>query len=218
MERAIAGTLMAVALSGLPAAPAAAESAWKPTLLPREREVAAALAAGPPSVAEGAGVYVLGQTGFVLARPSRNGFHCLVARDWPGAFEPQCFDAEGSQTLLQAALLGAELRMRGEPRAAIDRALGDAYASGRLKAPRRPGINYMLSPKNRVPVDDEGTIRPYRAHVMIYVPYLTNADFGVDPAKQPPVFVVNEGRPGAYLIVPVPDDGGHAHATGPSDE
>jgi hypothetical protein len=192
-------------LAGLQAA--AAPGAWKPELLPRDREVAAALAAGPPAVAEGAGVYVLTGTGYVLDRPSRNGFHCLVGRDQPGTFEPQCFDAEGSGTLLQAVLLAAERRMLGDDAAAVARAVADGYASGRLRAPRRAGVNYMLARENRVPVDDRGTVRPYRPHVMIYVPYLRNADFGAGPGS--PVFVINEGQPGAYLIIPVPDPVAH---------
>jgi hypothetical protein len=203
--------LVVAALTACPIAAGAGEAAWKPELLPPEREMAAALTAGPPAVAEGAGIYLLGESGFRLARPSHNGFHCLVERSWPGAFEPQCFDAEGSETLLQARLLAAELRMKGEPRQAIERALGDAYASGRLRPPRRAGINYMLSPENRVPVDDEGTIRPYRPHVMIYAPFLTNADFGVDPAGRSPGFVIHEGTPGAYLIVPVPGEEARPH-------
>jgi hypothetical protein len=180
---------------------------WNPELLPPAREIAAALSAGPPSIAEGAGIYLLTENGYVLHRASRNGFHCLVGRDMPGAFEPQCFDAEGSDTLLKAVLLSTERRMRGDDAPAAARAVADAYASGRLRAPRRAGINYMLSRENRVPVDEKGTIRPYRPHVMIYAPYLTNADFGASMDGGSPVFVINEGKPGAYLIVPVPAPG-----------
>jgi hypothetical protein len=66
-------------------------------------------------------------------------------------------------------------------------------------------------------VDDKGTVRPYRPHVMIYAPHLTNADFGAGLDGRSPVFVINEGEPGAYLIVPVPlpSDGAH-HPSGDS--
>jgi hypothetical protein len=194
---------------------AAADTAgWRPELLPREREIAAALAAAPASLREGAGVYLLGAQGFVLDRPSRNGFHCLVARDLPTAFEPQCFDAEGSETLLVATLLEAELRMAGRSAAEVKRAVGEAWTEGRLRAPRRPGINYMLSRENRVPVDDAGTVRPYGPHLMFYAPYLRNSDFGVAAPGKDPIFLINEGLPGAYVIVPVVLDEeteNHAH-------
>ena len=196
---------------------ARAQGPWKPALLPRDREVAAALSACPALIAEGAGVYLLSGTGFVLDRTSRNGFHSLVGRDLPDGFEPQCFDAEGSETLLKVMLLEASLRMKGETPATISRAVADAYASGQLRAPRRPGINYMLSRENRVPVDDKGTVRPYRPHVMIYAPYLTNADFGGSPDGRSPVFMINEGSPGAYLIVPVPEESAHEHTVKPID-
>jgi len=195
------------------AAPLAAE-AWKPALLPRDAEIRAALAAGPSAIADAAGVYVLTAHGFELARPSTNGFHCLVERSFPTAFEPQCFDAEGSKTLLQALLLTAELRMSGAGADEIARAVAEGYAAGRLRAPSRPGINYMLSPDNRVPIDETGeTIVPFRPHVMFYVPYLTDADLGSDGGSGSPVFVVNPGAPGAYAIVPVPSElaGREAH-------
>ena len=76
-------------------------AAWKPELIEREREIAEALAAGPTTIRGQAGIYVLTSAGFELVRDSGNGFHCLVERSQPGAFEPQCFDAEGSSTLLQ---------------------------------------------------------------------------------------------------------------------
>ena len=46
---------------------------------------------------------------------------------------------------------------------------------------------------------------------MFYAPYLTNADLGAEPMGSAPVFVVNEGQPNAYVIVPVSleEQGGH---------
>ncbi len=180
-------------------APAFGAASWKPDLMPRQEEIVAALAAGPPTIADGAGVYVLTARGYELARASANGFHCLVGRDAPGTFEPQCFDAEGSATTLQAALLEAELRMGGKDDAEIEAAVAAAYAAGTLRAPRRPGINYMLSPANIVPIDDRGTVQPVGPHVMFYAPYLTDADLG--GGGDSPVFVINPGTPGAYAIV-----------------
>ena len=39
---------------------------------------------------------------------------------------------------------------------------------------------------------------------MFYVPYLTNTDLGSDGSPGSPLFVIHEGAPGAYAIVPVP--------------
>jgi hypothetical protein len=190
---------------------------WKPELLPREREVEAALAAGPKAIAAGAGVYALEERGFVRVRASANGFHCLVQRSSPGAFEPQCLDDEGARSILPAILLEAELRMSGASDAEVEAGLAAAWVDGRLRAPARPGINYMLSTENRVPADESGTrIIPYRPHVMFYAPYLTNRDLGAEPMGDSPVFVIAEGTPRAYVVVPVPAEtiAPHAH---PSD-
>lgn len=191
---------LALTAAGLP--PAAATG--RPEPMPRDEEIAAALEAGPASIAGRAGVYVLEAGGYVRVRDSGNGYNCLVTRSAAGAFEPQCFDAEGSASILREILMAAELRARGKSPAEVDREVAGAYADGRLRAPSRPGINYMLSPRNRVPVDDQGTVRPYRPHVMFYVPYLTNEDLGAGPGS--PVFVISEGTPRAYAVVPVPPE------------
>ena len=178
-------------------------ASWKPELMDKKQEIAEALAAGPETVRGNAGVYVLTTAGFELVRESGNGFHCLVERSQPGAFEPQCFDAEGSTTLLQQVLLRGKLRMEGGSPEEIAATLGEAWAAGRLRAPERPGINYMLSERNRVPVGPDRVI-PYRPHVMFYAPDLTNEDVGGDLQGKSPVCVIKEGQPSAYVIVPVP--------------
>lgn len=211
---AVRAALPALALSLLVSgvAPADERGAFRPALLPPDEERAAALSAGPKAIAAGAGIWLLGEGGFTLDRPSTNGFHCLVQRSHATAFEPQCFDEEGAKTLMQATLLEAELRMGGRSQAEIDAGVAAAWASGRLRAPSRPGINYMLSGQNRVPADETGSrIVPYRPHVMFYVPYLTNRDLGGDPNGDSPLFVISEGTPHAYAIVPVPAETVAAH-------
>lgn len=184
-------------------AAAAAADEWRPQPLPRDAEIAAALEACPPVLRQSAGVWVLTSGGYELARPSGNGFHAVVERSQPDAFEPQCLDAEGSRTTLREILLTGDLRMGGRPPAEIERELARAWEDGRLRAPRRPGIDYMLSTRNRVPVAPDRVIS-YGPHVMFYAPYLSNEDVGGDPTGDgSPVFVVNEGRPSAYVIVPV---------------
>jgi hypothetical protein len=203
------------ALAGLTPAPSRAQ--WKPEPLERALEIEAALEACPPVLRDGAGVYALTPTGYELARPSGNGFHAIVERSQPGAFEPECLDAEGSATTLEGILLRGRLQMEGASREEIAEKLGRAWNGGRLKAPRRPGVNYMLSRRNRVPVSADQVIS-YGPHVMFYVPYLTNADIGGDDSGTgSPIFVVNGGGPSAYAIVPValpsgdddPGPGGH---------
>ena len=190
-----------VVLAGWIAASASAE--WKPELMDRAVEIEEALAAGPASIREEAGVYVLTGDGYELARESGNGFHCIVGRSQRDSFEPQCFDAEGSASLLRQVLLRGKLQMRGDGPAQIGEAIEAAWDSGELTAPSRPGINYMLSEKNRVPVAADRVV-PYGPHLMFYAPNLTNADVGGDrTGRSSPIFMINEGRPSGYVIVPV---------------
>ena len=72
-----------------------------------------------------------------------------------------------------------ELQMRGQAPDAIQEALDAAWASGELQAPGRPGINYMLSPRNHVPIGPD-TVIPYGPHLMFYAPHLSDADVGGD--------------------------------------
>ena len=127
-------------------------------------------------------------------------------------------DAEGTRTHLPRILKVAELRAQGRSRDEIQRFVADAFAKGIFQPPARSGIDYMLSTENRVP-NERGEIVPYPPHVMIYGPYLTNADLGVDrsnlgPDGTPsgPAFVAGEGAPHALIIVPLGAPAGQAHS------
>jgi hypothetical protein len=178
----------------------------------RDQEIALALEAGPPAVAAKAGVYVLEKTGYVSARPSQNGFVCIVEHRAPTAVEPQCLDAEGVKTFLPRILMVGSLRAHGKPEAEIRQTVKAAFTSGKLHAPARPGVDYMLSPHNVVTVDEEkGVAVPFPPHLMFYAPNMTNADIGSDGKPGSPVFVVDEKSPHALMIVPVGAPGSHAH-------
>lgn len=202
----LAAVLMACGLAIAASSPAQTQtqaSTSKPELLSRERETAAALSAAPAHLAAEAGVYVLEAKGYAKVRDSKNGFTCIVDRDSPQSFEPECLDAEGTETSLPRILYRAELRAQGKSEAEVDSAIAEGYASGRFRAPRRPGIVYMLSKENRVVADPAtGRIVNFPPHVMFYAPYLTNADIGAGPGG--PAFVIGEGTPGALVIVTVP--------------
>ncbi len=186
-----------------PAAPAT------PELLPREREMAIALGAAPAHVAEQAGVYVLEQKGYVKVRDSRNGFTCLVERHSLQSFEPECFDAEGTATSLLPILYKAELRAQGQSEDEANRMVAEGYLAGRFRAPRRPGIAYMLSKENRLVNPATGKVENGPPHLMFYAPYLTNADVGGGSGS--PVFVISEGTPDALMIVLLPAYPGDAN-------
>ena len=182
-----------------------AGSQW-PQLMDRQKEIALALSACPEPVASKAAIYVLEKSGYVKVRDSQNGFTAIVQHSQPNSQEPQCLDAEGTRTFLPRYLKVAELRAQGKSPEEIKRFVADAFAKGILQPPSRPGVDYMLSTENIVPLDEKGTIGHFPPHVMFYAPYLTNADLGSDGNLAGPAFVAGEGSPYALIIVPV---GGH---------
>lgn len=198
-------------LVSLALSPLAAQDGQKtqPALMERQEEIALALSACPPSVAEKAAVYVLEKSGYVKVRDSKNGFTAIVQHSQPNAQEPQCMDAEGARTFLPRMLKVAELRAQGKTAAEIRSVVTEAIAKGVFPAPEHPGVIYMLSTQNLVP-NSKGTIGAFPPHVMFYGTRLKNADLGVDGADlgpdgnpRGPTFVAGDGSPYALVIVPV---------------
>lgn len=177
--------------------------------VPAEQQVELALGAAPPDIARHATVLVLGPRGYVTARTGTNGFTCLVERQLLQTLEPSCYDAEGSATTLLARMFLEELRAAKVPEQEIARRIDDKYKADVFKAPRKPGLVYMLSPHNRVWNDRTDKVIHVPPHVMFYAPYATQKDFGPFMGTHLP-YVVLEGRPDAYIIV-VPAIGAARH-------
>ena len=206
-------TLQIAASTSAAAQSMQAAASQPPPLMDRQKEIALALSACPPSVVSKAAVYVLDKFGYVKVRDSQNGFTAVVQHSLPTAQEPQCMDTEGTRTFLPRMLKVAELRAQGKSPEEIKRIVADALAKGVLQPPARPGVDYMLSTENVVP-DDKGIPAPFPPHVMFYAPYLTNVDLGSEgQAGGGPVFVAGEGTPYALIIVPVGAHMGPGHAS-----
>jgi hypothetical protein len=172
---------------------------------PPDVQIALALAAGPP-VSAGAAVYVLGPRGYTRGREGTNGFSCLVTRERTDTMEPECYDSEGSTTTLLTRLYTEELRAQGRDEAWISRNIEEGYKSGRFRAPRRPGIVYMLSEYNYVFDPDRKEVIHFPGHLMFYAPFLTARDVGSGPGAP---YLVNPGAPDALMIVVPAKSGGH---------
>jgi hypothetical protein len=162
-------------------------------------EAALALSALPEAMRAAAGVYVLGPRGYERVKESASGVNCLVSRDRPDTQEPICWDREGSESIMPLALAKGEWRAAGLSEAEIERKREEGFASGRFRAPRRAGVSYMLSAENWV-YNGQRVIK-YQPHVMIYAPYVTNAEIGATGKDPHAPWVLNEGSPHAYIIV-----------------
>jgi hypothetical protein len=160
-------------------------------------QVALAESAGPP-VSKEAAIYVLGPGGYEKTRDGRNGFTCLISRERPDTLEPECFDAEGTATVVPVRMFVEEQRSKGTSEARIAALVENGYKKGPFKAPAKPGLVYMLSDYNYVFDPDRKEIVHFPGHLMFYSPYATQKDVGTGPGAP---YIVAPGTPQALMIV-----------------
>lgn len=165
---------------------------------PAAVQIALAESAGPPAVAKDATIYILGPGGYTKVRDGKNGFTCLISRQRPDTLEPECFDAEGTATLVPARMFIESQRAAGVAEDVIQSQVDEGYKSGRFIAPRKPGLVYMLSDRNYVFDPERRQIIHFPGHLMFYAPYATEKEVGSGPGAP---YIVAPGTPHALMIV-----------------
>lgn len=182
-------------------------------VIPHELEVKLALSALPPYLRSEATVYVFDPgKGYVLEHQGTNGFTCYVERtdfvreDYPSdLFIPECFDAEGTRTIVpvsfDVARLRAEAKLSPEE---LKKEITRRFKDGVYRSPSRPGISYMLSPAARLygGPDSKKVTTVNMPHFMFYAPNLTSKDIGGGPVMGQYPYLINPG-PHAYIILNV---------------
>jgi hypothetical protein len=165
---------------------------------PRQVQIHVAKLAAPKEITDHANIYVLNEHGLELAEKGDNGFSCLIEREKPKTMEPECYDAEGSQTTLRVSMFIEEQRASGVPEEHIEHAIKEGYRSGKFKPPSKPGIVYMMSDYNYVFDPDTKRIIHFPGHLMFYAPYATEKTVG---SGQGAPYIVHPGEPDALMIV-----------------
>jgi len=173
-------------------------------LLPRAEEVALARSAAPAAVSDSATIWVLTDSGYVVAVRGSSGAACYVSRDWITSIEPHCFDREGAETIMPMNLLRVALLHRGWTKADADRAVADSIVSGRFKLPRRPAMSYVMSAAQQLVAPNGTPVGAWHPHLMIYYPYLTAEDVGAVRGNST-LSVEDAGRPTANITVMLKD-------------
>jgi len=169
-------------------------------------ETALALSAAPPRVSDGATVLLWNGRGFDTARAGSSGVTCYVARSWPDSLEPHCFDEEGSRTILPIHLRQMELWHEGRSAEEIEAAIADGLRTGAFRLPSRPAMSYMMSPEQRLVSEDGRPVGAWQPHLMIYYPWLTDADLGLGgPPSTEAALVVDPGTPLSNIMIVLPD-------------
>jgi hypothetical protein len=178
--------------------------------MPRDQQITLAESAAPAEVSSKATVYVLGPKGYEKAREGSNGFSCIVTRHFKKptetTIEPQCFDAEGSRTLLLVYMHGEELRTNGRSEAEIKADIASGYKEGRYQYPSKPGFLYMMSSHNRLSAITDQSNGIFPPHLMFYAPNMTTQDIGLDTQSLQNSDYLGMTHPGAgdNLIVVIP--------------
>ena len=189
------------------AQPVQAEASRFDATVPRARQIQLAMSAAPAEISSEATIYVLGFRGFERARTGRNGFSCLVDRTVQNgvgkSLEPKCFDGEGTRTLLPVSLRTEALRAAGRSETEVEADISTGYKSGRFRAPRKPGLIYMMSPYNILARGPNNTDFGHVAgHLMFYAPYMTLRDLGYrSAAKGMLPILADPGTPYTMMIV-----------------
>lgn len=187
------------------AAQAPASRAGRRVLLPREMEVALARSAAPASVSARARVLIFTDSGYVEAERGSSAVTCIVSRSWSTSIEPQCFDAEASVTILPAEMRRIELYHIGQSYEAVEREIANGFGSGTFRPPHRPAMTWMMSEGQQLVGDDGKAVGKWRPHVMIYYPWLSNADLGLAPTPDFGAGMVSEeGKPTSNLMIVMP--------------
>jgi hypothetical protein len=194
------------ALNGAVAQAAGAAQSGRRPPLPRDREIALARSAAPPTVSDSATIYVLGDSVWEVAVRGSNGVACHVNRSWIASLEPHCYDAEATASILPMELRRTELLHRGGSVDEANREIAEGLASGRFRLPRRLAMSYMMSAAQQLISEDGRAVGKWRPHVMIFFPYLTLADLGLGTNQDLRAgILVDPGKPTANVMIVVSD-------------
>jgi hypothetical protein len=166
-------------------------------------EIALARSAAVPSIADNAGVMVLGAHGFETAAKGTNGFVCIVERAWDKPFDdpefwnpkmraPICLNAAAVSTVLPTYLERAEWALSGLSKSEME---GRSKTSSKANmTPAAGAMSFMLS-KQQYLSDDGGHWYP---HVMFFSPHVAPEAWGAN-LKGSPV-LGSDGQPGHDVL------------------
>src|SRR6202789_2612719 len=102
-------------------------------LMDRDAEIAMARSAAPEAISRDAEILVLGRHGYETAVKGKNGFVCIVDRNWMGQFEgegadnfwnpkgrgPVCFNPPAARSILPISIKRTELALAGQSKTQI---------------------------------------------------------------------------------------------------
>ncbi len=164
-------------------------------LMERNAEIAMARSAAPEAISRNAEVLVLGRHGYETAVKGKNGFVCLVERNWTGQFVgpgsdkfwnpkgrgPVCYNPPAARSILPDTFKRTEMVLAGQSKDQIFEGMKAWVKHG--MPPLEPGaMAYMMSKEQYL--SDSGQ-HNWIAHLMIYTPLVGESAWGADLAFSP---------------------------------
>ncbi len=219
-------TVAILAAVGLVATSTAASAAAQttladvtPFLMDRDAEVALARSAAPNGIGDRATVWVLTPSGYEQVAEGSNGFHCFVGRGWSGPIligqgenqrvhpdlfdpllhAPHCFNAMAARSVLPWQIERTRLILAGVPAEEVNERIQADVHAGRIELPEPGAMAYMMSPRQDLGPD----FGAWRPHVMVYLPDLSNGDWGITGFTNDYPFVAESGTPWSVAVLPM---------------
>jgi hypothetical protein len=180
-----------------------------------EDEIALARSAAPYDISNHATIAVMKATGYEIVEKGTNNFFCAVTRSWGTPFAygdhpnrefwnpkiraPICYNTEATESIWPVIVRKTDLAIAGVSMEQMEIAINRDFALGKFIAPKPSAMAYMFS-SGQYLGDNGGKFFP---HVMIYIPYTKNAQWGGKFGSERPFVLIDEGSPHAAAIVPV---------------
>lgn len=217
----VSGSLCLLAVLGSPPAAAQDPETLYPHMAPvgqylmdRDAEIALARSAAPEAISKDATVLVLGPHGYETAVKGTNGFVCMVARGWVGAFDwpefwspktrgAECLNPPAARSILPLAELRTERVLAGDSTPQVIDKLRAALNHGEVPALETGSMSYMMA-KGSYLTDAGNHNGP---HVMFYVPVPDAATWGAglpgSPVGSGPYWFFSDKLNQQYQDLPV---------------
>ena len=165
-------------------------------LMDRDAEISLARSAAPDAISHDAAVLVLTRHGYETAVEGKNGWVCMVDRDWMGMFDnPEfwnpkvraagCLNPPAARSLLAYDYKRAELILAGHSKSEVVAAIKAAMDKKEFPPLEQGAVCYMMSRSSYL-TDSGGHNVP---HVMFYQPARDDAAWGANVANSPTMSV-----------------------------
>ena len=179
-----------------------------------EAEIALARSAAPAAISRDATVLVLKRSGYEVAQKGKNGFVCLVERNWMGPLDSAefwnpkvrgaiCFNPPAARSVLPITFKRTEFALAGLTKAQMSVRLTELVTRKELPVLEAGSMSYMMAKGSYL-----GAVGHWHPHLMFYGSRSDGSEWGAD-AEHSPVFLNPQFQgapePLATYIVVVPN-------------